>query len=175
MIARFWPVSGVIGENGAFYYSYDPGTRRMIRAYAVDGAARQQAADWLDAIRRRVLVEVPGAAVSADQAFRMVDLAIDFCEDVPPLSPEAVDRIKRIFEEEGAMAKISSIHVNGWFGDHDKLTMTRRFADEILGLDLERDEASVVSLRRQPERCAHVRLLLKQLRRRQCARFHRPY
>ena len=23
MIARFWPVKGVIGENGAFFFSYD--------------------------------------------------------------------------------------------------------------------------------------------------------
>ncbi len=144
MVARFWPVSGVIGENGAFYFSYDPHTQRMIRAHAVDEGVRRQQADKLNEIRKRVLAEVPGAAVSADQPFRMVDLAIDFCEDVPRLPDDAVARIKQIFEEAGAVAKISSIHVNGWFGDHDKLTMTRRFADEILGLNLERDEAAVV-------------------------------
>ena len=71
---------------------------------------------------------MPGAAIASDQLYREADLAIDFCEDVPPLPPTQVDRIVELFAEAGAVAKISSIHVNGWFGDYDKLTMTRRFA-----------------------------------------------
>ena len=47
---------------------------------------------------------------------------------------EAVDRIVRLFEAAGARAKISSIHVNGWFGAFDKLTMAKRFAAEVIGL-----------------------------------------
>ena len=73
-----------------------------------------------------MLREIPGAAVSADQAYREADLAIDFCEDVPALGKGEVARIKAIFEDAGATAKVSSIHVNGWFGHYDKLTMTRR-------------------------------------------------
>ena len=72
-----------------------------------------------------VLAEVPGRRVASDQAYRDADLAIDFCEDVPPLPQEAVDRIAAIFERFGATAKISSIHVNGWFGSYDKLSTTR--------------------------------------------------
>jgi hypothetical protein len=87
-------------------------------------------------VRLRVLGEVPGSAVASDQRYRESDLAIDFCEDVAPLSREAIDRIVAIFNEEGAVAKVSSIHVNGWFGAYDKLTMTRLFASEILLLDL---------------------------------------
>ena len=33
MIARFWPVKGVIGENGAFFFSYDHKRKKMIRRY----------------------------------------------------------------------------------------------------------------------------------------------
>ena len=51
----------------------------------------------------------------------------------------AVARIKTIFEEAGALAKISSIHVNGWFGQYDKLSMTRRFGHDIAGLDIDGD------------------------------------
>lgn len=137
MIARFWPVDGVIGENGAMYFSYDSATRHMRRIYAMDAATRAANAARLDIIRKRVLVEVPGCAVAADQAFRETDLAIDFCEDVPALPNAAIDRIKAIFEEEGAVAKISSIHVNGWFGNHDKLTMAHRFGMAVLGRDLD--------------------------------------
>ena len=79
----------------------------------------------LVAVRERILKEVPGAGIASDQLYREADLAIDFCEDVPPLPDKAIDRIVQIFEESGATAKVSSIHVNGWFGSYDKLGMTR--------------------------------------------------
>lgn len=142
MIARFWPVDGVVGENGAFYFAYDADARRMRRVYAANDAERAESRERLEAIRRRVLAEVSGAAISADQAYRETDLAIDFCEDVEPLPEASVARIKAIFEEAGATAKVSSIHVNGWFGSHDKLSMSRRFAAEVLGADLEAEESS---------------------------------
>lgn len=144
MIARMWPVAGVVGENGAFYFSYDEAARRMRRVFAVDAAQREQDRGKLATVRQRILAEVPGAAVSADQLYREADLAIDFCEDVPPLPASKVDDIKRIFEEEGAVAKISSIHVNGWYGNYDKLTMTRRFAAEVLGLDIDAEREHIV-------------------------------
>jgi HAD superfamily hydrolase (TIGR01484 family) len=135
-IARMWPVDALVGENGAFYFRYDAGHRRMIRRYA--RSAAQRAADRLrlEEIKARVLVEVPGCAVSADQAYREADLAIDFCEDVAPLPVEAVERIVSCFTAAGARAKISSIHVNGWFGDYDKLSMTARLFEEVFGLEL---------------------------------------
>ena len=144
MIARFWPVTGVVGENGAFYFAYDEKTRKMVRVFAASDAERAENRCKLEAIEKRILKEVPGAAVSADQAYREADLAIDFCEDVPPLPASEVQHIKRLFEEEGAVAKISSIHVNGWFGHYDKLSMTRRFAADRLGIDLDADRDAYV-------------------------------
>jgi len=137
MVARVWPVAGVVGENGAFYFRYDAERRVMLRRFAASVEERTANRTRLAVLQQRILAEVPGAAVSADQLYREADLAIDFCEDVPALPREAVDRIVALFEAEGAVAKVSSIHVNGWFGDYDKLTMARRFVEEILGLDLE--------------------------------------
>ncbi|KQT85267.1 HAD-IIB family hydrolase [Aurantimonas sp. Leaf443] len=137
MVARFWPVTGVVGENGAFYFAYDAAARQMRRAFFASDAERAQNRARLERVGARILAEVPGSAISADQLYREADLAIDFCEDVPALPRAAVNRIKAIFEEEGGVAKVSSIHVNGWFGAYDKLSMSRRFADEILGLDLD--------------------------------------
>ena len=144
MIARFWPVAGVVGENGAFYFAYDRAARRMRRVFAASGAEREDNRRRLAAVRARILAEVPGAAVSADQAYREADLAIDFREDVAPLDRACVARIKAIFEAEGALAKVSSIHVNGWFGQYDKLSMTRRFAAEVIGRDLDAMRERVV-------------------------------
>jgi hypothetical protein len=144
LIARQWPVDGVIGENGALYFRYLEAERRMLRQYARD--ARTRAADRakLNRIREEVLASVPGAAVASDQAYREADLAIDFCEDVPPLPREAVERIVAIFTRHGATAKVSSIHVNGWFGSYDKLTMTRRFLSEALSVDMDGQREAMV-------------------------------
>jgi HAD superfamily hydrolase (TIGR01484 family) len=144
LIARQWPVDGVVGENGAFWFRYDDEGRRMIRRFARPDALRAEDRQKLDMIAAEVLREVPGAAISADQGFRAVDLAIDFCEDVPPLSPSEVDRIVAIFERHGATAKVSSIHVNGWFGSHDKLTTSLRMLTEEFGIDAAAAHDSVV-------------------------------
>ena len=137
MIARMWPVAGVVGENGAFYFAYDQTAKKMRRAFAVPDAQRAADRLRLKTLCNQILAGVPGCAVSADQTYREADLAIDFCEDVPPLAKVDIVRIKAIFDGAGAVAKVSSIHVNGWFGAYDKLTMTRRFAADILGLDLD--------------------------------------
>jgi hydroxymethylpyrimidine pyrophosphatase-like HAD family hydrolase len=136
-----WPVTGVVGENGAFYFAYDAAARRRWRRTCACAAQRAADREKLSRIRDRILAEVPGSAVSADQLYREADLAIDFCEDVPALPLADVDRIKGIFEEEGAVAKVSSIHVNGWYGAYDKLTTT---AAEVLGVDLDRDRERIV-------------------------------
>ncbi len=137
LIARFWPVDGVVGENGAFAFVYDRRTRRMIRHYWKSPGARARDREKLDALASRILAEVPGAAVAADQAWREADLAIDYREDIAPLPPEAVARIVELFEAAGAHAKVSSIHVNGWFGDYDKRQMTLRVLQERFGSDPE--------------------------------------
>jgi len=144
MIARMWPIAGVVGENGAFYFSYDEASKKMLRVYEIDAATRTTNQQKLAHIQARVLAEVQGCAVSADQPYREADLAIDFCEDVPPLPEASVQRIVDIFEEEGAVAKVSSIHVNGWFGSYDKLSMSRRFAAERLGVGIAADRNRIV-------------------------------
>ena len=143
-IARMWPVDGVVGENGALAFHYDAAARRMRRLYWKSAAERAADRARLEALAVRILAAVPGAAVAADQPFREADLAIDFCEDVPPLPRAAVARIVALFEAEGATAKISSIHVNGWFGAYDKLGMTARLFSEVFGEELEAVRAQVV-------------------------------
>jgi len=136
-MARMWPIDGVVGENGAFYFRYDQGAKRMVRVYWLSAARRAADRERLAQLEARILQEVPASAVASDQRYREADLAIDYCEDVAPLSIEQVARIVALFEEAGAEAKVSSIHVNGWFGDYDKLSMTKRVLDEQFGLRVE--------------------------------------
>ena len=144
LIARLWPVDGVIGENGAFYFRYDNSARRMIRSYVKPADQRALDRQRLDAARAAILAKVAGSAVASDQAYREADLAIDFAEDVTPLSQAAVNLIVEIFEAHGAIAKISSIHVNGWFGGYDKLTTSLRMLAAEFGIDAEADREAVV-------------------------------
>ncbi len=143
-IARMWPVDGVVGENGAFYFHYDSKNRKMIRRWWKNDAERAADRKNLDKLKKKILKNVPGADIAADQAYREADLAIDFCEDVPPLPMSEVDRIVDIFHAAGAHAKVSSIHVNGWFGSYDKLTMTKIMFKELFGVDLDSIKEKVV-------------------------------
>lgn len=143
-IARVWPVDAVIGENGACYYWHDRQAGRLRVRHLQDDMTRKQQASRREAVRDRILDEVPGTAVASDQFCRLYDLAIDFCEDVPPLGSQAVDRIVAIMTESGMTAKVSSIHVNGWFGSWDKLGTARLLMRERFGLDLERERERCV-------------------------------
>ena len=135
--ARMWPVAGVIGENGAFYFSYDRESRKMHRRYLLGEDERLQGQQGLERIKARVLQEVPQCKISADQAYRIADLAIDFCEDVEPLTKEEIETICRIVAEEGATYKVSSIHVNCWFGEYDKVTCLKQFLQDLCGRSLD--------------------------------------
>jgi hydroxymethylpyrimidine pyrophosphatase-like HAD family hydrolase len=150
MIARFWPVAAVVGENGAFYYRYDQAARRMRRVYALPEAEFEHNRQRLKDLAATILAAVPGAALSADQHFRLADVAIDFCEDVPPLPPDSIDRILQLFNEAGATAKVSSIHVNGWFGTYDKLQMSRRLLAEEFGRASKNDDGRVLFIGDSP-------------------------
>jgi len=139
-IARMWPVDAVVGENGAFWFRYDHSTRMMTRWFAKNEEARRSDRHRLRDIGTEILREVPGANVSADQLYREADLAIDFCEDVPRLSDTALARIVEIMTTHGMTVKISSIHVNGWFGAYDKLSTTLDMLVQAFGC--ERDSAA---------------------------------
>lgn len=144
MIARFWPVAGIVGENGAFYFSYDRDARKMRQKFFATDAERRANRAKLDALRSQILADIPGAGIASDQLYREADLAIDICEDVPALSSEEVNRVLAHFENAGAVAKLSSIHVNGWFGAYDKLSMTRIFAKDILNLDIDAERDRII-------------------------------
>ncbi len=149
-IARMWPVDGLVGENGAFYFRYDRDNRKMVRRYWKTTAERDQDRTRLESLKAQILKDVPGCAVSADQAYREADLAIDFCEDVTPLSVDRIGAIVDLFEAAGAHAKVSSIHVNGWFGKYDKLAMTRVLFQEHLQHDIDRDRESILFIGDSP-------------------------
>lgn len=134
LIARQWPVAGVVGENGGFYFCYDRKTKKMKRHYTQNEEEQKANRKKLDQLQEKILREVPGSAIASDQFCRLLDLAVDFCEDVPRLPWADVKKIEKLFIEAGAQARVSSIHVNGWFGSHNKLSESLIFLEKEMQL-----------------------------------------
>lgn len=143
MIARTWPVDGVVGENGGLYFRRavgEDGVETMARLFAQDDATRRRNRARLTELAERVLTEVPGCALASDQQYREFDLAVDFCEDVAPLPDADIDRIVALLEQAGCTVKVSNIHVNAWFGAFDKASMCRRYTADVWGWELAEDD-----------------------------------
>ena len=132
--ARDWPIDAIVAENGAVALFMEGGALRT--EYAQDEATRVHNARRLAEAAQRVQREVPGATLAHDSAGRVTDIAIDHSEFVH-LSAERIDDVVAIMRGEGMNATVSSIHVNGWFGTHDKRSGAQWIVQRLLGRDLE--------------------------------------
>ena len=170
LIAREWPVDGVVGENGALAFWEEPHPGENQEAGSKDhpspsiletGRASKALhlpvlkAEYhpnavkndhpvLEKIKKRTLTEFPELRPAKDQFARLFDLALDFAEEDPVLPLSTAQRVKAIAEEEGAIAKISSIHVNIWMGSYDKLSMAERFLAHRFGWKPGAEDSKVI-------------------------------
>lgn len=141
--ARAWPVDAIVAENGAVALLAGPkGLRRTAggqppsRRYQADAPTRAANLARLQAVLARIEREVPGARRATDSPGRETDIAIDHSE-FTRLEPAQIASVVRIMRSEGLNATVSSIHVNGWLGRHDKLQGARWIVRELLGRDLD--------------------------------------
>jgi HAD superfamily hydrolase (TIGR01484 family) len=132
--ARDWPVAAIVPENGAVALVRDGAA--LHTEYAQDSVTRERNARRLAEVAARVLAEVPGATLARDSAGRVTDIAVDHAE-FAHLGTAAIDRVVAIMRAEGMTATVSSIHVNGWFGDHSKLSGARWIVRRLFGRDLD--------------------------------------
>jgi hypothetical protein len=119
---------------------HDDVARILKKRFVAGEAERKRDRARLALIGEKILRDIPGCALASDQQYRETDIAIDYCEDVAPLSLGDVERIVAMMRSAGMSAKVSSIHVNGWFGSYDKLAMTRTLLAEEFGLDLDAEQ-----------------------------------
>ncbi len=143
-----WPVDAIVAENGsvALINSQDSHEIVMQSAYSLPkmlSKLYQQNAETrlknfasMQQVAARVLREVPEAILSQDSAGRETDMAIDHSE-FDHLSPEKIATVVRIMQSEGMTATVSSIHINGWFGDHNKLVGARWIVRQLFDRDLD--------------------------------------
>ncbi len=142
LIARQWPVAGVVGENGAFAFFMDDD--RLDRLYHPEAPEPESVREKLLELGRGAIKAFPGLRLAKDQAYRMFDVALDFAEEEPRFGLDFAVKVKDYCEEQGAVAKVSSIHVNAWFGAYDKLSMAEYFLSSRFGFDPIHDSRAVL-------------------------------
>lgn len=136
--ARAWPVDAIVAENGAVALFRDADALAI--EYAQDAATRERNAARLRAAATRILRDVPGATLARDSAGRVTDIAVDHAEHAR-LDERQVEAVLRVMREEGMTASVSSIHVNGWYGSHDKLSGARWIVRRRCGRDLDAERS----------------------------------
>ena len=159
--ALAWPLNAIVAENGAvalfrethleqagLKHKKDLQPNKYLREqlskkYQQSEAVRHENFARMQRVAARVLQGVPGAQLAQDSAGRETDIAIDHSE-FTTLSPGRIHDVLRIMRSEGMTASVSSIHINGWFGTHNKLLGARWAVRELLGRDLEAEVAQWV-------------------------------
>ena len=132
--ARDWPVEAIVAENGAvaLVHTAEGQVRKL---YQQDAALRTANYARMQGVARRIVAEVPGAMLSTDSPGRETDIASDHSE-FTQLRPQAIAQVVTLMQDEGLNATVSSIHINGWLGDHNKLAGARWIVRELFGRDL---------------------------------------
>ena len=146
--ALAWPVNALVAENGAVALvsskkslrTLQDGHRQLLKRYQQNEPTRVANYRRMKQVAQRITREVPGALLSQDSASRETDIAIDHSE-FAHLSLERIAQVVHIMQCEGMNATVSSIHINGWFGDHNKLQGARWIVCELLARNLDAEIA----------------------------------
>jgi len=129
--ALAWPVAAIVAENGAVMLRRDGQVLR--RDFTQDEATRAAHFQRLQQCAQAVLAAVPGARLARDSAGRLTDIAIDHGE-FEHLDSGEIEAVAAVMRAHGLNASVSSIHVNGWIGAHDKWSGARWAVELALGL-----------------------------------------
>ena len=138
MILKTWPVDAVVAESGGLYLARDSASGRLRQVMHAPPAqvAHERAA--VLALAEQLIRELPGFAPASDNAYRQVDVAIDWCEEVDPVPAAQVAQAIGRFHQAGYSARASSVHINAWSGRFDKAPMALRCLNEVWGIDAAR-------------------------------------
>lgn len=138
-----WPLDAMVAENGAVAYTMNAtrrhasssGVSALSKLYLQDEATRHANYQRLQRVAAQVLSAVPGTTLARDSAGRETDIAIDHSE-FAHLSPSQINAVLAIMRAAGLHATVSSIHINGWLGTHNKLVGAHWIVSQHLGRNL---------------------------------------
>ena len=114
-----WPINACVTENGG-----------VISWRSASGIAVQQvihsehrSAGYIEKLRAlgdAIATKYPQVRVSADQPYRLTDLAIDYAEQSHSVSAEVVAEITAWMRAEGYQTAVSSIHIHAYYPENHK-------------------------------------------------------
>ncbi len=130
-----WPVDAIVAENGAVAMVHKPG-QVLHKRYQQDAATRYANMARMQQVLAHIEHTIPGARRSQDSAGRETDIAIDHSE-FTHLPQAAIEAVVHAMQAAGMTATVSSIHINGWYGQHDKLAGARWIVRQLWGRDLD--------------------------------------
>jgi HAD superfamily hydrolase (TIGR01484 family) len=133
--ALAWPVNAIVAENGAVAL-WRGASDTLHKAYLQDAPTRRANAVRLQSVAQHLLGEMPHTRLSQDSPGRETDIAIDHSE-FAQLSEAEIAQVVQLMRDGGLNATVSSIHINGWIGEYDKLAGARWIVREQLGRDLD--------------------------------------
>lgn len=133
-LARTWPVRAIVAENGGVMLrrGADEVAAPLRHSFTTDEATRVQQFARLQACAADVCARVPGAHLAEDSAGRLTDIAIDHSE-FHHLDAPAIAQVVAVMRDHGLTATVSSIHINGWIGEHSKWTAARWAVETVTG------------------------------------------
>jgi hypothetical protein len=136
--ASTWPVNAVVAENGAVALLHDATQNQVTKIYQQDLPTRTHNFQEMQRIAKRVLKEIPGIIVAQDSAGRETDIAFDHSE-FHHLPQEKIQQVVQLLQQEGMTATVSSIHINAWFGSHNKWQGAQWILRQLTGRDLKQE------------------------------------
>ncbi|MCV2369561.1 HAD-IIB family hydrolase [Roseateles oligotrophus] len=128
--ALAWPVRAIVAENGAVMLRREAAELRL--DFSQDEPTRSANFARLRACAADVLRRVPGACLATDSAGRLTDIAVDHSE-FARLDETQIEAVCAVMREHGLVATVSSIHINGWIGEHNKWTAAQWAVQSLLG------------------------------------------
>jgi HAD superfamily hydrolase (TIGR01484 family) len=132
VLARQWPVMGVVVENGALAYAWVDG--RLERWDSVTPAERARRRERLQVIAARIQDRFPDLCPTDDARTRESDVTFDIGE-YRRVEMDVVDQAMKEAMALGARVRKSSVHLHLTLDGHDKASGTVAFVHHRTGMD----------------------------------------
>ncbi|PTT38997.1 HAD family hydrolase [Acidovorax sp. HMWF018] len=133
--ALAWPVDAIVAENGAVALVQRP-EGALEKLHQQDATTRTVNFARMQEVLKQIERRVPGASRATDSGGRECDIAIDHSE-FTQMPQTDINRCVALMQAAGMNATVSSIHINGWYGTHNKLEGARWIVRELFGRDLD--------------------------------------
>ncbi|MBN1646779.1 MAG: HAD-IIB family hydrolase [Spirochaetales bacterium] len=129
-----WPIDAIVTESGAIaYYRQD----NEIKTFYHPEAGKNTRNSLRESMLREFRDRIPEFKLARDQFSRIFDIAVDYHEAKPYFNECDIAEVFAIAGKYGARVRQSSIHLNVYFGNYDKLDTIKRIFPLVFGIELD--------------------------------------